>query len=80
MKIWLAFIVAIVLTLSAHAKDTPCSGKKGGIKSCTADGLFMCQNGTISQSKQQCTYRKPKHPDNDSQAPTHKTHHDDLFC
>ena len=29
----------------------PCSGKKGGIKHCTVDKKFMCNDGTISASK-----------------------------
>ncbi|EHU1747768.1 MULTISPECIES: hypothetical protein [Acinetobacter calcoaceticus/baumannii complex] len=33
----------------------PCSGKKGGVKACTADGKFMCKNGTLSASKKKCT-------------------------
>jgi len=32
----------------------PCSGSKGGIKHCTADGKFMCRDGTISASKKIC--------------------------
>lgn len=32
----------------------PCSGNKGGIKACTTDGKFMCNDGTISQSKKVC--------------------------
>lgn len=41
----------------AEARNTPCSKKKGGIKACTRDGRFLCNNGTISQSKQKCTRR-----------------------
>lgn len=32
----------------------PCSGSKGGIKSCTTDGKFMCNDGSISHSKKIC--------------------------
>jgi len=35
--------------------NKPCSGKKGGIKHCTSDGKFMCQNGTVSASKRKCS-------------------------
>ncbi|MEG8266481.1 hypothetical protein MKR65_05570 [Acinetobacter baumannii] len=35
--------------------NKPCSGKKGGIKHCTSDGKFMCNNGTISASKKKCS-------------------------
>lgn len=32
----------------------PCSGSKGGIKHCTSEGKFMCNDGTISASKKIC--------------------------
>lgn len=38
----------------AQARNTPCSGKKGGVAYCTKDGKFMCQNGTVSRSKYTC--------------------------
>ena len=44
----------ICLAPMADARNTPCSGSKGGIASCTTDGRFMCNNGTISQSKKTC--------------------------
>ncbi|TWV82044.1 hypothetical protein [Moraxella sp. VT-16-12] len=34
--------------------NRPCSGSKGGIKACTTDGRFMCNDGTISKSKKVC--------------------------
>ncbi|CAO4149054.1 YdcA family protein [Methylorubrum extorquens] len=34
----------------AEARNTPCSGKKGGIKACQGD-KFLCNNGTLSASK-----------------------------
>lgn len=34
--------------------NQPCSGKRGGVKSCTTDGKFMCNDGTISRSKKVC--------------------------
>ncbi|STZ10187.1 Uncharacterised protein [Moraxella caviae] len=46
---------ALLATGSAHAKgNKPCSGKKGGIKTCTSDGKFLCKDGTISKSKKVC--------------------------
>lgn len=44
----------LILTFPVHAQNTPCSGKKGGVKQCTADGKFMCNNGTVSASKKKC--------------------------
>lgn len=38
----------------AGARNTPCSGKKGGVVSCTSDGKFLCRNGTVSRSKMEC--------------------------
>ncbi|SNU15490.1 Uncharacterised protein [Acinetobacter johnsonii] len=35
----------------------PCSGSKGGVKHCTAEGKFMCRDGSVSQSKKRCTGR-----------------------
>jgi len=49
-------ITGLVLTLlsaSAIAANTPCSGKKGGIDRCDGD-LFLCNNGSISGSKKSC--------------------------
>ncbi len=48
----LAFTLA---TTTAAAKgNTPCSGKKGGVAHCTADGKFVCKNGSVSKSKKKC--------------------------
>lgn len=33
----------------------PCSGSKGGISHCTADGSFICNDGSTSQSKRFCS-------------------------
>ncbi|MCH1781714.1 hypothetical protein [Psychrobacter glaciei] len=38
----------------AQAKNTPCSGKMGGVSHCSKDGKFVCKNGKISQSKRVC--------------------------
>lgn len=50
-------LFAIGLSVGVQARNYPCSGKKGGVKHCTADGKFMCNNGTISASKKVCTGR-----------------------
>lgn len=50
-------VFAIGLSVDAQARNYPCSGKKGGVKHCTADGKFMCNNGTVSASKKVCTGR-----------------------
>ena len=43
---------------SAEARGRePCSGSKGGIKACTADGKFLCKDGTLSKSKKICSSR-----------------------
>lgn len=54
MKKLLLVIVALSLINPAIARNTPCSGKKGGIKACTSDGKFLCKDGTISKSKKVC--------------------------
>lgn len=33
----------------------PCSGSKGGIAHCTSDGRFVCNDGSLSQSKRFCS-------------------------
>ncbi|MEC8568444.1 MAG: hypothetical protein VXY56_09225 [Pseudomonadota bacterium] len=56
-KILATAVCAAVLALTpltAQARNTPCSGKMGGVKACTSDGKFLCQNGKISQSKKVC--------------------------
>lgn len=52
----LALVAAsmLVCALPAEARNTPCSGKKGGIKACQGD-KFLCNNGTISASKSKCS-------------------------
>lgn len=54
--------VSLVICLSlffinvADARgNKPCSGKKGGIKHCTPEGKFMCNDGSISGSKKKCS-------------------------
>jgi hypothetical protein len=51
------FSLVILLGISTFADAgrgrQPCSGSKGGIKHCTADGHFMCNDGSISGSKKE---------------------------
>lgn len=39
---------------TADARNTPCSGKKGGVVRCSG-GKFVCRDGSISASKQICS-------------------------
>lgn len=48
-------LVLAFTPFEAGAKNTPCSKKKGGIAGCTADGKYLCRNGTVSQSKRRCS-------------------------
>lgn len=48
----LTFIIAPIT--QAQARNTPCSGKMGGVAHCAKDGKFVCKNGKISQSKKVC--------------------------
>lgn len=48
------FVVMALLCSIAEARNTPCSGKKGGISHCQG-GKFVCNDGSISASKQRCT-------------------------
>lgn len=55
MKRLIAIALAVAaLAGSAEARNTPCSGKKGGVASCTAGGKFVCRDGSISGSKRRC--------------------------
>jgi hypothetical protein len=38
----------------ARARNTPCSGSKGGVSHC-AGSVFVCRNGSTSQSKRICS-------------------------
>ena len=52
---WMPVIAVLLALLSASAVagNTPCSGKKGGIDRCDGD-LFLCNDGSISGSKKSC--------------------------
>ncbi|MDM2835746.1 hypothetical protein [Citrobacter sp. Cpo091] len=39
----------------AQAKNYPCSKSKGGVSHCTADGKFVCNDGSVSRSKKKCS-------------------------
>lgn len=57
MKYWsVLFVSVFMLTpiMEANARNTPCSGKMGGISHCQG-GKFVCNNGKISQSKRVCS-------------------------
>ncbi|MBE0407107.1 hypothetical protein ACT3TI_09720 [Psychrobacter sp. AOP22-C1-22] len=49
-----AFIFVLAPISPAQAKNTPCSGKMGGVSHCSKEGKFVCKNGKISQSKKIC--------------------------
>lgn len=44
----------MLLAAPAHAANTPCSGKKGGVSHCAA-GKHVCNDGSISASKKVCS-------------------------
>lgn len=54
-------VSGIILTTQADAARgrQPCSGSKGGIAHCTSDGRFVCNDGTLSQSKRFCSGYSP---------------------
>ena len=53
------FFLFVGLLFSAQADAArgrkPCSGAKGGISHCTSDGRFVCNDGSLSQSKRLCS-------------------------
>lgn len=52
-------LVFLGMFLVAHADAgrgrLPCSGSKGGISHCSTDGRFICNDGSLSQSKKICS-------------------------
>lgn len=58
MRKLIFFLVSgILFTAQADAARgrQPCSGSKGGIAHCTSDGRFVCNDGSLSQSKRFCS-------------------------
>lgn len=70
----LGLIVALfTLSFTAHAiGNTPCSGSKGGVNHCE-NSQFVCNDKTVSQSKQICT-EKPKAKPAKKRRRSHKRH------
>lgn len=56
-KLILLLVSGVLLTAQADAARgrQPCSGSKGGIAHCTSDGRFVCNDGSLSQSKRFCS-------------------------
>lgn len=59
MKYFLSLLILSVSLLSQTSEAArgrqPCSGSKGGISHCTSDGSFVCNDGSLSQSKRFCS-------------------------
>jgi len=49
----IALLMGMGIGLGTQAANTPCSGKKGGVSHCLA-GKFICNDGSMSQSKRTC--------------------------
>lgn len=56
-KLIFLLVSGILFTAQADAARgrQPCSGSKGGIAHCTSDGRFVCNDGSLSQSKRFCS-------------------------
>ncbi|ELW9549197.1 hypothetical protein CEG88_16475 [Klebsiella aerogenes] len=56
-KLIFLLVSGILFTAQADAARgrLPCSGSKGGIAHCTSDGRFVCNDGSLSQSKRLCS-------------------------
>lgn len=50
----LALLLTLALSGFAHAANYPCSGSKGGVAKC-AGPRFVCNDGSISGSKKNCS-------------------------
>lgn len=49
----LLFAIVFSFLNMAHARNYPCSGKKGGVSHCQ-NGKFICKDGSVSGSKKVC--------------------------
>lgn len=47
-------LVALSGCITCLAAAEPCGGKKGGIAFCNLEGYFVCNDGTVSQSRRVC--------------------------
>lgn len=56
-KLIFLLVSGMLFTAQADAARgrQPCSGSKGGIAHCTSDGRFVCNDGSLSQSKRFCS-------------------------
>lgn len=61
-KCALLVLLSLSLLPLSYARNMPCSKGAGGIKACTTDGRFICNDGRISKSKKRCHVKtdKPK--------------------
>lgn len=50
----LVVLLGVSSMAQAERGRKPCSGNKGGVKHCTAEGKFVCNDGSISNSKKIC--------------------------
>ncbi|AWG34123.1 hypothetical protein CA948_02770 [Alcaligenes aquatilis] len=53
MKCLFLCLIMALLPLDTQARNTPCSGKKGGISHCEGE-VFVCRDGSASGSKRSC--------------------------
>lgn len=55
-NIFLIVCLSLSFVSVAEARgNQPCSKSKGGVKACTAEGKFLCNDGSVSASKRKCT-------------------------
>jgi hypothetical protein len=55
MMLRLTTLTLLLLPAAAlHAANTPCSGKKGGVSHCQGR-TFVCNDGSVSGSKKNCS-------------------------
>lgn len=46
-------VASLIMVTGTEARNTPCSGSKGGVKACQGT-KFLCEDGSISASKRSC--------------------------
>lgn len=47
-------LIGFAMFTTAQAANYPCSGRKGGVSHCMGQ-YFVCNDGTVSQSKKICS-------------------------
>ena len=62
IKMCVLVLLLVVAAGAVHSQNYPCSGRKGGVSHCEGK-FFVCNDGTASQSKRNCSAENPRQYD-----------------